>query len=288
MANESDTDLLMRFILPGDVTVWAECAMKIAETDTLIKDDFYASDDLHEYTNYFQIDDFSFDLELSETDGGGGGGGTARGGASGGRGGASAGSGGGGGTGASGTPFLLSDGFLAGTRHHQGGATTGQRAAGTTPAAAASVGGTAASDKRAAGAFASWRSAEDKDIETIAKSFNPSFKTVSFSKVIDAASPNIFEACVNAQKFEKVIIAKRISQGLSEDVDMPSVAYIRFDFSDVMVTSVSWNDGDLVKEKITFESSSIKVRYRKQLDDGTVSESGETQIEYKRPQATTA
>ena len=71
MASESDTDLLMRFILPGNKTVWAECSMKIAKSDTLINEDFFASDDLHEYTNYFQIDEFSFDLELDENPGGG-------------------------------------------------------------------------------------------------------------------------------------------------------------------------------------------------------------------------
>ena len=51
MASESDTDLLMRLILPGNKTVWAECSMKIADSDTLIRDDFFATDDLHEYTN---------------------------------------------------------------------------------------------------------------------------------------------------------------------------------------------------------------------------------------------
>ena len=182
--------------------------------------------------------------------------------------------------------MMLSDGFLVGTRHQQAGAATITRAPGRGSGAAAGVGNTAANDKRAAGAFDLWRSAEDKDIEKIAESLAPSFKVVSFSKVIDAASPVIFEACTNAQKFAKAIIVKRISQGLSDAADLPTVAYLRFDFEEVLVTSVSWNDGDLVKEKITFEASSIKLRYRKQLNDGTVSASGETQVKYTHPQST--
>ena len=277
MASESDTDLLMRLILPGNKTVWAECSMKIADSDTLIRDDFFASDDLHEYTNYFQIDEFSFDLELDETDGRGSGEGGGV------RGGSGSGSGGMGSRGA-GSPMMLSDGFLVGTRHHQAGVTTVTRAMVRGGGATAGVGDTAANEKRAAGAFDLWRSAEDKDIEDIAKSLTPSFKTVSFSKVIDAASPVIFESCVNAQKFERAIIVKRISQGLSDVADLPTVGYIRFDFREVLVTSVSWNDGDLVKERITFEASSIRLRYRKQLNDGSVSASGETQVEYTHQQ----
>ncbi len=274
MAKESDTDLLMRFILEGDQTVWAECSMRIDPDDPLMKDDFYASDDLHEYTNYFQIDDFSFDLTLGEDDankasGGGAGGGS----------GAGGGAGGGGGGGTGGQGLLLSDGFLQGNRHYSGGNTRNQRPG---------TGSTApsATPKKDAGAFASWRSAKDDDIKKMAKGFKPEFKTVSFSKVIDAASPTLFESCVNAKKFDKAIIVKRISQGAegAQVYVRPLMGYLRLEFEKVLITSVGWTDGDLVTEKIQFEGQSLKMIYMPQGDDGTVDAKGKVEISYKRPQ----
>ena len=280
MAKESDTDLLMRFILEGDQTVWAECSMKIDDSDTLASPDFEGTDDLHEYTNYFQIDEFSFDLDLAADDaskgGAGGGGGTRNGGGSGG-GGGSAGGGAGGGAG-----ILLSDGFLQGNRHYQAGTTRGQRPGGTATGAPA-----AGADKKASGDFASWRSAKDDDIRDIAKSFKPEFKLVSFSKVIDAASPVLFESCTKAQKFDKAIIVKRVSQGGgAEDAGLkPLISYLRLDFEEVLIRSVAWSDGDLVKEKIQFEAHSVTMAYMPQTFDGSVDSGGKVEISYKRPQS---
>ena len=278
MAKESDTDLLMRFILEGDETVWAECSMRIDPDDTLIDGDFEASDDLHEYTNYFQIDNFSFDISLNEQNVPGKGGGGAGGG-----GGRAGGGGAGGGNGA-GSGILLSDGFLQGTRHaqQQGSARNQQGGGGGSGVSGAAAAGI----KKAAGDFASWRSAKDDEIKSLAEKFTPEFKTVKFSKVIDAASPVLFEACVNSRKFDKAIIIKRLSQGSSgaDSAVLPLVGYLRLDFKTVQITSVNWSDGDLVTESIVFEAKSIEMRYRSQGYDGRIRSAGEKNVSYDASQ----
>ena len=160
-------------------------------------------------------------------------------------------------------------------------------------------GGAQAGKKKEGGEFASWRSAKDEDLKKLAATYTPEFKIVQFTKVIDAASPALFEACVNARKFKLVTVVKRLPQGGSMGLSLniglsgislgvtstanPIFAFLRLDFSNALITSISWSDGDLVKENITFECRSVKMKYRPQNNDGSIQSSGQVNIEYVQP-----
>ena len=60
------------------------------------------------------------------------------------------------------------------------------------------------------------------------------------------------------------------------------------DFEEVLIHSVAWSDGDLVKEKIQFEAHSVTMAYLPQKFDGSVDSGGKVEISYKRPQSDVA
>ena len=66
------------------------------------------------------------------------------------------------------------------------------------------------------------------------------------------------------------MLVKRISQGDQGGVARPSAAYLRIDFTKVLITGINWDDGDLVTESCEFICQGMKISYRRQKTDGTV------------------
>ena len=115
-------------------------------------------------------------------------------------------------------------------------------------------------------AFARWRSAAPDEYKSI---FYPlEFESFSFSRVIDAASPIFFQACCTSQSFDSAVLVKRLSQG--GEADRPTLAYLRIDFTKVLITGVSWEDGEMVKEKCDFICQGMKLTYKQQGADGMI------------------
>ncbi len=262
--DQNDTDLLMRFVLKDGGDVWGECSIDIDDKDTLAKG-FTKNATYDTYTNFFEINDFDFGLSLKDEQPGGG------------KGGAAGGAGGGAGGGARG-PIV--GGYGGSVGGYRGGSTPQNQLSGGRPGGPAGVAGAAGGNSGAGrGAFASWRSATDAAAKLL--KFPLEFDKFSFSKVIDAASPILFQNCVNSIPFLSATLVKRISQGGEDAKGMrPTVSYLSFEFKSVYITSINWDDGEVVKEKIQFTADYLMLRYRPQLEDGTVSTKGEQMVEW--------
>jgi type VI protein secretion system component Hcp len=103
----------------------------------------------------------------------------------------------------------------------------------------------------------------------------------SFDRIIDSASPIFFQYCCNKTPFDNAVLVKRISQGDRLAVKRPSVGYLRIEFGTVLLSSLAWDDGDVVTEKCEFTCKHMKIRYLRQSADGTVGlEGGEASAEW--------
>jgi type VI protein secretion system component Hcp len=121
------------------------------------------------------------------------------------------------------------------------------------------------------GPWTSWRSATTPaEARAVASKFPVEFDIFTFERIIDRASPIFFQACCTSSTFASAVLVKRISQGDQGGVSRPTVGYLRIDFTNVMITGVHWDDGDVVKETCEFICQGMKVTYRKQDLDGTV------------------
>jgi type VI protein secretion system component Hcp len=117
----------------------------------------------------------------------------------------------------------------------------------------------------------------------------------TIGKVVDSVSPLFFQNCCLKLPFKKAILVKRAfvggtmggrGFGLSASIgsggaslsigvgsssgDSQAMAYLRIEMEDVLISQVSWDDGDVVSEKLTFSCKSIIIKYKRQKDDGTL------------------
>ncbi len=121
-------------------------------------------------------------------------------------------------------------------------------------------------EKLAAGAFASWRSATKTQINSLQYPFQPG--QFSFTRVIDRASPIFAQACCNSESFESATLVKRVAVGGNE---IP-MSFLQIKFDDVLIVGLDWDDGDLTSETCKFICRGFEVQYRKQAFDGTLEE----------------
>jgi type VI protein secretion system component Hcp len=116
--------------------------------------------------------------------------------------------------------------------------------------------------------FARVRSATDSEAQKIASTYPPKFGGASFERLIDRASPTFFMSCCTSKTFDSAVLVKRLSQGEIGGKSLPSQGYLRIEFYKVLITDISWDDGELVKEKCEFTCHSMKLIYRKQDNSG--------------------
>lgn len=88
--------------------------------------------------------------------------------------------------------------------------------------------------------------------------------SVSCSRQMDSASPVLLTACSQKRSFKKIIIVKRKDIGSN----VGPQAYLRFEFADVLVIGISWENGVTVKEKCKFICRQLVMQYRPQLHAG--------------------
>jgi type VI protein secretion system component Hcp len=117
--------------------------------------------------------------------------------------------------------------------------------------------------------FARWRSATARELRE-GIPYPLDFDKFSFERVIDSASPIFFQACCTSQTFDSAVLVKRLAQGGVAGGGQPSAAYLRIDFTKVLITGINWDDGDVVKEKCEFICQGMKITYRRQNQDGSV------------------
>ena len=114
--------------------------------------------------------------------------------------------------------------------------------------------------------FQRWRSATEAEARRM--KFELSFDSFRFTRVIDGASPRLFQYCSRQKSFESAAVVKRVSTGLHGGLDRQSFAFMRIDFTDVLLKSVKWSDGALVTESCEFVCNSLAFQYRQQMPDG--------------------
>jgi type VI protein secretion system component Hcp len=130
---------------------------------------------------------------------------------------------------------------------------------------------------KAKDAWQSWRSAtSDSDLDNLKYPFE--VDKFQFERLIDSASMTLFEACCGSQTFKNVIFVKRVSMG----GDKPGRAFLRIDFDKVMVTSLNWDDGDMLNETCEFICRGFRIQYRRQQADGTLLEPISVEWHYQR------
>ena len=222
--DQNATDLVMRFVLNRN-PVWAECALEIDPTDTLMKD-FGQNTGYDNYADFFEVSSFDFGVSLKESD--------------------------------ESTSTLGPASRHPATPHANGPGT---------------------------GAYARWRSATGEEYKNI---YYPlEFDEFNFERTIDAASPIFFQCCCKAVNFDSAVLVKRLSQGdigtAKGQFSRPSVGFLRIDFDKVLITSISWDDGDVVKEKCAFICQKMKITYRQQKTDGTISSGSEFSAIWPNP-----
>ena len=114
-----------------------------------------------------------------------------------------------------------------------------------------------------------WRSATAEELKIL--KFPVEFGTFTFKRTLDAASPIFFQNCANAISFESAVMVKRLQAASGSGQGFTSQGYMRIEFTDVLLTKVSWEDGDIVKENCEFKCKKMDVKYKRQNMDGSLS-----------------
>lgn len=86
------------------------------------------------------------------------------------------------------------------------------------------------------------------------------------TRFVDRGSPFLFEALCNSWTLKKGTLIKRKVSG----TDGLAQTYLRFDFADILITSLDWDVEDVVQEKLKFICRAARVTYRPQTNTGAM------------------
>jgi type VI protein secretion system component Hcp len=83
-----------------------------------------------------------------------------------------------------------------------------------------------------------------------------------FTRFIDIASVSLFQGLTTLKTFPSVSLVKRKAMGVVLNSDTIALrGYLRFDFTDVLLTDLDWEEDDVVKETVKFICRGVTVRY---------------------------
>jgi type VI protein secretion system component Hcp len=126
-------------------------------------------------------------------------------------------------------------------------------------------GGGDGQNSRVSGQFARWRSLSHQQVHSQKVKYPVEFDKFTFKRLIDSASPIFFQNCCNSVSFHEAVLVKRLSTGGNK----PGFGFLRFEFKDVLIISVNWDDGDVVAENCTFICKHLLIKYRPQTYSGS-------------------
>jgi hypothetical protein len=89
---------------------------------------------------------------------------------------------------------------------------------------------------------------------------------VSITKQLETASQTFLRNCLKLIPFQKAVLVKRKFTGNQDFHE----AFLRLEFEEPLITSIDWDDGEVVKEKIKFVCRGVKAAYKPQSADGTL------------------
>jgi type VI protein secretion system component Hcp len=246
-----NTELLMKIVPSGATAIAAECSLAITPGDQLMEG--------FEAGRFFQIKDFNFSAGLKDDSG------AAPGEAS-----AGAGRGSGpAGPGGSYRPGALlampAVSHTATTRVAMARMMQASEAQAHGPRQAARPLGTPAADatkdKPPKAKFAKWRAARGANAGA---TYPLEVQPITFTRTMDQASTALVQALFDSRSLTSASIVRRVDTGSG------AKAYLRLDFTDVLITGIDWDDDDLIEEKFRFICREVQVRFRPQNSDGSL------------------
>jgi type VI protein secretion system component Hcp len=252
MADKSE--ILMKIVASGSSAIAAECALAINPDDQLMEG--------FEAGKFFQIKDFNFSAGLQDESGASAAGGEA-GGASG-TGSAAATPGGSSRTGIYAAkpamaPYANTRAALA--MMMQAGQTLSQGQA-ATPDGKPAKGETKPKVPKAK--FAKWRA--ERASNAGSTRYPLEVEPVTFTRYMDQASTALLQALCDSQSLASASIVRRVATGDGSS----ATAYLRLDFTELLIVGIDWDDDDVIEEKFKFICRGVQVRFRPQTSDGTL------------------
>jgi len=118
--------------------------------------------------------------------------------------------------------------------------------------------------KSSSAMFDKWKTADPAKLKHIVP-FPVKMDAVRIDRYFERTSPVLFQACARSSTFQSASIVKRKVVGGSG-----LMGFLRFDFTDVLVTKVGWDDAEVINESLSFVFRRVKVRYRQQAHDGSL------------------
>jgi len=88
---------------------------------------------------------------------------------------------------------------------------------------------------------------------------------VEFTRGLDKASTVLMQGCIARTNFRLATLIKRRAAGGPQSGE----PFLRFDFEDVLIVRVDWDEDDPIKEKFKFIARTITMHYTPQLPDGS-------------------
>jgi type VI secretion system secreted protein Hcp len=85
------------------------------------------------------------------------------------------------------------------------------------------------------------------------------FNEFTIKKVVDRASPSLFQACCTGSHFPEAVLSIRRSS-----VAAPGETYLIYNFAMVFCTKVEWADNEVPEESVTFAYGNLKITYMQQ------------------------
>jgi type VI protein secretion system component Hcp len=119
--------------------------------------------------------------------------------------------------------------------------------------------GNSASASAKAGGYQEFRSGK-------AHKYPVDLQPITITRAIDAASSMLIQNCIDCTSYDSATIIKRKATGGVATGEV----FLRLDFVGVLVTKISWENDDEVKESCEFIARSVTISYRPQLPDGTL------------------
>ena len=95
------------------------------------------------------------------------------------------------------------------------------------------------------------------------RAYSSNLEPVTITKQLDQTSLALFDACIKSTTIDNAVLIKRRGSGFTN-----LATYLRFEFTDVLITDLNWDEDDVVKEKITFVCRKAEVQYRMEKFSG--------------------
>jgi type VI protein secretion system component Hcp len=87
---------------------------------------------------------------------------------------------------------------------------------------------------------------------------------VTFTRYMDQASTTLLQALFDSQSLASASIVRRVDTGSGAN------AYLRLDFTDLLIVGIDLDDDELIEEKFKFICRGVQVRFRPQNSDGSL------------------